>query len=126
MDEVSRFRYLKSHLNSEPYRLVKHLPPTPGSYDRALQLLTKRYNNERAIINANIKRLIALPELASESATELKQMVDTTNECIAAIISYNIDTHSWSCILIFLLTQRLDPAIVKHWEEKIQGRRTVS
>lgn len=125
MDEVSRFRYLKSHLHGEPYRMVKHLPLTPGSYKRAMDLLTKRFDNERAIINANIKLLITLPELTAESSKGLKHMVDTTNECIAAINSYNIETDSWSCILIFLLTQRLDKDSIKFWEENIKGRRTV-
>lgn len=125
MDEVSRFRYLKSHLNGEPYRVIKHLPLTAGSYARAFDLLTKRYDNQRTIINANIKRFITLPKLTSESSQDLKHMVDTTNECIAAINSYDISTDSWSCMLVFLLTQRLDPDSIKHWEESIKGRRTI-
>lgn len=125
MDEVNRFRYLKSHLSDEPYRLIKHLPLMAGNYDRAFELLKKRYDNERAIINANLNRLVKLPVLKIESANDLKYIVDITNECISALNGYNINTDLWSSMLIFLLTQRLDSNSIKQWEKKIQGQRTV-
>lgn len=125
MDNVSRFRYLKSHLTGEPARLVKHLPLTDGSHDVAWEMLKKRYNNERAIINANLRRLIELPALKNETAEDLKRMLDTANECVATINGYSIDTNSWAAILIFLLSARLDANSIKHWEEKLQGKRTI-
>lgn len=97
----------------------------PGSYNRAWEILIKLYYNERVIINANLKRLIELPILKTESADALKAMLDTTNECLAAINSYKIDTANWYPIIIFLLTQRLDSNSIKHWEEKIQGQKTI-
>lgn len=124
-DEVWRFKYLKSHLSDQPYRLVKHLPLLAGSYERAIDLLEKRYDNQRGIINSSLKQVMQLPKLRSESATGLKHMVDTTNECITTLNGYKINTDSWSCILTYLLTQRLDPTSIRHWEEKLQGNYTI-
>lgn len=55
-NESTRFQYLKGHLNGEPSRLIRHLPIRIGSYAKAWEIRTKRYDNERAIINANLNR----------------------------------------------------------------------
>lgn len=52
-------------------------------------------------------------------------MLDTTNECLAAINSYKIVTANWYPIIIYLLSQRLDSESIKHWGEKIQGQKTI-
>lgn len=125
MDETNRFRYLKSNLSGEPGRMVKHLPLNASSYNKAWAMLNKRYDNQRAIINANLKRLFDLPMLKTESGEDLKNMLNTTNECIAAINSYKISTNSWDAIMIFLISQRLDANNIKHWEERIQASKTI-
>lgn len=124
-NEVDRFRYLKSYLSEAPYRMIRHLPLVPGSYERAMELLKKRFDNERAIINAHFQRVIQLPTLKAESANGIRYMVNTINECITALNGYKINTDSWFSILIFLLTQRLDATSIKHWEEKIEGQHTI-
>lgn len=126
MNEFSRFQYLKSHLTGEPARMVQHLPLTgAGSYDRAMDMLKQRYDNPRAIINANLKRLFDLSAPSNESVSALKNMLDTLNECISALTSLNIDTESWDSILIFILGQRLNANSIQYWEERIQGTKTV-
>lgn len=60
-----------------------------GSY--ASDILNKRYDNERIIINANLKRFIDLPMLKYESADALKRMLDVTNGCIAALKLYHFN-----------------------------------
>lgn len=116
---------MKGHLSDDPAKLVRNLPHQIGSYDRALDILKKRYDNERAIINSNLKRLFQLEITASNSLDALKRMLDATNECIAAIKCYNIDTGSWDAILIFILSRQLDATSIQHWEEQIKGRRTI-
>lgn len=124
-DDTHRFYYLKGFLTHEPAMLVKHLPLCEDSYSKAWNLLKKRYDNERAIIDTNIKQLVDLPVLQNESAEELKNMLNTVNGCIAAINSFKINTDTWDSILIFLLRQRLDANNIKNWEEYIQGSRKV-
>lgn len=126
MNEFSRFQYLKGHLTGEPARMVQHLPLTGvGSYDRAMEILKRRYDNPRAIINANLKRLFDLSTPVQESVSTLKSMLDTLNECISALTGLNVDTTSWDSILIFILSQRLDANSIQYWEERIQGKKTI-
>lgn len=122
-NEIQRFRCLKSYLEGEPFRMIQHLQA--NEYRDAWTILGKRYDNERAIVNEHIRELIQLPVLINESAESLKNMLNTTNECVAALQSYKIATDSWDAILIYLLSQRLDSASIKHWEEKIDGSKTI-
>lgn len=125
VDEINRFQYLKGYLKGEAEKKVRHLPMVPGSYQRAWDILKKTYDKERTIINANLKRLFDIEPPAKESAEALTEMLDITNECVAAINSFNIKTDTWDAILIFILTQRLDESSIQHWEERLQGRKTV-
>lgn len=124
-DESHRFRNLKGYQSGEPANMIKHLPLNHGSYDKAYDMLKNRYDNHRAIINANLKRLFELPVLTNGSAAGLKQMLNTANECIATNNTYTNNTDSWSCMMIFILSQRLDATSIKQWEEAIQGQRTI-
>lgn len=71
VDEVHRFIYFKGYLTGEPARMVKHLPMVVGSYDKAFEILKKRYDNPRAIVNANLNRLFELDRFQNESAQDL-------------------------------------------------------
>lgn len=124
-NKTHRFKCLKSYLSGEPHRMVRHLHANEHSYDEAWSILSKRYDDERAIINAHLQKFIDLPFLVTETSEDLKLMLNTTNECIAALKSFKIATDSWDSILIFLLSQRLDATSIKHWEEKIQGSKIV-
>lgn len=125
MDEVNRFQYLKGYLKGEAEKKVRHLPMVPGSYKRAWDILKNTYDKERTIINANLKRLFDVEPPLKESAEALTNMLDITNECVAAINSFGIKTDTWDAILIFILTQRLDENSIQHWEEHLRGRKTV-
>lgn len=125
MEGTNKFRYLKCHLDGEAARLIRHLPICPASYELAWAILERRYDNQRAIINANLARLFELTEIQKESADSLKALVDTTNECIAALESFDIDTSSWNSILVFMLSRKLDHTSIKYWEEHVQGDRNI-
>lgn len=112
-------------MTDEPAQMIKHLPLCAGSYERAWIILNKRYDNERAIINANLKRVYDLQTPVVESSELLKTMLNVCNECIATVNSYGIDTNSWDAIMIFTLTRHLDTQNIQYWEERIQGKKTI-
>lgn len=124
-DDICRFHYLKGYLQGEAFQKVRHLPMVQGSYNRAWDILKKTYDKERTIINANLRRVFDLEIMVKESAEALTKMLDVTNECIATVNSYGINTDTWDAMLIFILTQRLDENSIQYWEERIQGKNTI-
>lgn len=124
-DEINKFQYLKSFLTDEPAQMIKHLPFWTDSYERAWTILKKRYENERAIINASLKRVVD-PEIRTfGSAEALKTMVNAINECIATVTNYGINIDTWDSIMIVALTRHLDTHNIHHWETQMKGRKTI-
>lgn len=54
--EVSRAQSLKKHSSNDPYRLISYSPRNGGKHDQIVELLEKRYGNERAANTVNRKR----------------------------------------------------------------------
>jgi len=55
---------------------LETLPVTEDNYDIAWELLIKRYNNKRLIVNEHILKLCSPPIYQSESATSLRAIID--------------------------------------------------
>ncbi|XP_026745741.1 uncharacterized protein LOC113507087 [Trichoplusia ni] len=55
--------------------------------------------------------------MTSQSASQLKGLLDTTTECLNNFNNLNIDTGSWDPFLIYLLVQKMDSETHKNWEE---------
>ncbi|XP_063391167.1 uncharacterized protein LOC134676697 [Cydia fagiglandana] len=55
--------------------------------------------------------------MTTQSAAQLKVLLDTTSECLHNIQNLNVSVDSWDPLVIFLLVQKLDPETHKDWEE---------
>ncbi|XP_045509299.1 uncharacterized protein LOC123704855 [Colias croceus] len=53
----------------------------------------------------------------SQTASQLKSLLDTTNEVLNSLENLNVSIDSWDPIIIFLVVQKLDPESHKAWEE---------
>ncbi|CAH0715223.1 unnamed protein product, partial [Brenthis ino] len=47
---------------------------------------------------------------------ESVELLDTTNECLSALRNLDIDVSSWDVIIIYMISQKLDPQSRKEWE----------
>ncbi|CAH0719175.1 unnamed protein product, partial [Brenthis ino] len=45
-----------------------------------------------------------------------QELLDTTNECLSALRNLDIDVSSWDVIIIYMISQKLDPQSRKEWE----------
>lgn len=123
--EVQRLQYLKDALFGEARSVVSHILPGQGAFDRAMQLLKDRYDNQRSIINEHLKRFYEIQCIDKPSAESFRLMLNTVNGLVAALKCYDIDTSSWDAIIIFHISQRFDTRTLMQWEEKLDGKRTV-
>jgi len=63
-----------------------------------------------------MKRFIAQPNINTESACGLRSLIDTSKECIRALQTLGLPVQHWDGILVFLMSQRLDPVSRQFWE----------
>ncbi|XP_039764230.1 uncharacterized protein LOC120636738 [Pararge aegeria] len=69
------------------------------------------------IANSLLKRLFGQRKITNQSAIHIKTVLDTTTECISSLRNLHLSTDSWDPVIIFLVSQKLDPESQKDWEE---------
>lgn len=121
LSKVQKLHYLKSSLTGEALSLVKHVQVTEVNYDGALSMLKARFGNKRIIVNSILKRMFAQKKLPTQTAHNIKSILDTTTECLNALTNLNLSTSSWDTLthslIVFLVVQKLDPETHREWEE---------
>lgn len=117
LSQVEKLHHLKSSLSGEAEQLLKHFTITEANYAPAWVLLTKRYQNSRLIINAHLKTLTSIPKLTQETASGLRQLLDTTTGALLALNNLEVPTDQWNAIIVFLTEQKMDSESLKSWEQ---------
>src|ERR1700709_47865 len=76
LTNVQKLQYLMDSLENEPRKLVQHLDICDENFDSAMEILLRRYNDQRKIVNNHVDAILDLP-LASDEAKGLKLIHDT-------------------------------------------------
>lgn len=119
LDDVQRLHYLKGSLIGDAENLVKSITITASNYTICWDRLASRYDNKRSMANSIIRRLMNQRSITQESATAIRQLLDTTNECLQSLWNMKVSTDSWDLILIYVLSQKLDPESRSKWESRV-------
>ncbi|XP_063377545.1 uncharacterized protein LOC134664729 [Cydia fagiglandana] len=121
LDDVQRMHYLKVNLKGDAEYLLRQFSITAENYQQAWNILKKRYDNKRYIANCHFKRFFGQRTIVKESATALKQLLDTSVECLNSLKNLGLPITQWDAIVIYIIVSKLDPDSHKHWEELING-----
>lgn len=108
MSDVTRFHYLKSALTGEAAQLLKNISITNSNFSNAWEKLIARYNNDRALISAQIQSFIDNPYVGSNVIEGLKLLRDSTNESLKALKNLRRPVAEWSDLIVFIVTRKLD------------------
>lgn len=106
LQPVHKLQYLKSLLKGNAETILKYVPTTSDNYVIAWQRLEERFENKRALITNTLRKLFGQPH-AEETAASIRQLLDTSNECINALQSQGIAVATWDSILIYIISQRI-------------------
>ncbi|KYN27942.1 hypothetical protein ALC57_02653 [Trachymyrmex cornetzi] len=121
INEIQKFHYLKAALKGKAAELVQSLEMSADNYEQAWQMLIKRYDNKRLIIQKHLRALFKLPSVTKENFNALRQLVDGVLKHIRALKAMGRPTDSWGDLIIHLVTGKLDHNTNKEWEDSITG-----
>lgn len=119
LDDVQRLHYLRSQLQGEAEQLIRHIPITQANYQKCWNVLTSRYNNKRFMANCILKRLLSQRGMSVESSNALKELLDTTNDCLHELTNLGVQVDAWDIIIIYLISSKLDAETRKQWELQV-------
>lgn len=103
VSDVQKLDFLMTHLEGDALKLIENTPIEDNTFDFAWKALNKRYENKKLLVNAQLKILFNQPVIQSETAQNLRKMLDTTNQCINNLKHLKMDTSNWDPFLIFFL-----------------------
>lgn len=119
LDDVQRLQYLKCHLSGEAEQLLRNVPICSSNYHSSWEQLNKRYNNKKYMASCILKRFLSQKNISNESAQSLKDLLDTSNDCLNALKNLGINVDTWDFIVIYILSLKLDSESRKLWEANI-------
>lgn len=121
LDNVQKLHYLKGQLTGEAELLIRHMPIADSNYDRCWELLESRYSNKRFLSNAIFNKLFGQRSMKFESATSIKELIDTTSDCLSALKALEVDVSTWDIIIIHIVSSKLDTETRKQWELNVSN-----
>ncbi|XP_055612530.1 uncharacterized protein LOC129759143 [Uranotaenia lowii] len=88
-----------------------------NDYDAAWMILQNRFEDRRLIIDKHIDALLDLPKLNSESATDLRKLIDVCTKNVDALRNLGLNvTGLGESMLLNRIASRLDSETRKAWE----------
>ena len=115
-----KLTYLKSALEDHCPQILGSMAITDSNYDTAWKILEDRYNNKRELFFAIIQRLTGQPTVQADSASSLRGLIDTTNDCVRSLGNNGVNVTVWDGIIVFHMLQRLDAKTRESWELSLQ------
>lgn len=86
--DVEKLHYLKVNLKGEAEVLIRDLSTISDNYRRAWDILTAHFENKRLLVRSYFSAFTSLAKMKSESAVELKKIVQcmvTTSSSLESI-----------------------------------------
>lgn len=115
--EINKFHYLRSSLKDGASVVIKSISFSAENYKVAWEMICSRYDNTRLLVNNHLKSLFSFQPLTKESHQSLRYMIDYFTKNIRSLSVLNEPTDSWDTLIIFMMTNKLDAATSRKWEE---------
>lgn len=116
VSNVDRMHFLASCVTGDAAKALDNLAITDGNFQIAWKILSSRYENKRRLITYHLNTLTSLPTVTRETAENLRDLRDKTSAAMQALINLARPVDKWDDLLVFLVSQRLDPDTRKAWE----------
>ncbi|XP_076652424.1 uncharacterized protein LOC143358834 [Halictus rubicundus] len=119
ISDVEKLQYLKTNLSGEALQIIVNIDVIDGNFVRAWQVLVDRYENKRVLVDSHLSSLFSLQHVTQQSANQLKSLLGGITEALGALHSLGCPTDSWDCLIVYMVTKKLDPETLIDWEQQI-------
>ncbi|XP_066252670.1 uncharacterized protein [Euwallacea similis] len=119
LSETEKLLYLKLCCKGDALKIIDSFEITPGNYTVALNLLKKRYENKKAVVNYHVRNILFnLPSAIKDSATNVRKLIDTVQQHKAALEKLKLPVDKWDALLNPIILSKLDERTNHDWERK--------
>ncbi|XP_011858303.1 PREDICTED: uncharacterized protein LOC105555871, partial [Vollenhovia emeryi] len=100
-------------------QVINSLETTADNYHEAWELLKTRFENKRLMLHHHVHSLFDITSIPKESASQLRKLVDDILKHLRALKTLGQPTDQWDCLMIYLVSSKLDAATRRKWESSI-------
>ncbi|XP_075162921.1 uncharacterized protein LOC142235555 [Haematobia irritans] len=117
LTKIEKFQHLRSCLTGSALDTIRSLEIIEENYDKAIDLLIKRFDNKRLNFQAHIRDIFGLSSVEDGSVAKLRHLSDSINSHLRALLTMGSKEQIADCMLIHLVGRKLDAATRSKWEE---------
>ena len=122
---IQKMQYLLNYTKGEARESIEHIMPTNENYAIALDILRRRYNNERKICDAYVAKILDLPRMENRSAAGILNIYNVLTMALHGLQRANFQTESWAPMVVACVTRKLDEDSRQKFEEALTDSRRV-
>lgn len=122
LDDVQKFRYLKSVLRGDALNMISGLLLTNDNYGVAWDMLNDRYHKKHILIYNHTKSLLNIPHIKSNSSDSILSTIDLINKNTRALKNLNVPVDHWDVILSVIVSEKLDSRLLCEFDEYIDNK----
>ncbi len=121
ISNVQKFTYLKSFLRDDALRTVEGIAICNDNYQEAIDLLKKRFGDDKKVKRELYTDLRGLPKVTSSRTTDLRGLVDSMEKICRQLntMGEDLDHHSLSGIVM----EKLPKYVVSKLEEQYKNHK---
>lgn len=117
---IEKLEYLKSCVTDEAEKAIRRYQITDQNYNLAWNHLNDKYDNQRILQATQVEMIIDRKTIQTESAKELRELIDNNQECLESLKNLNVDISTWDIMLIVLTSRKLPLRTRELWEEELK------
>ncbi|XP_067646182.1 uncharacterized protein [Eurosta solidaginis] len=119
LSKIEKFQHLRANLRGAALDTIRSLEPSDANYDKALDLLKKRFGNQLLNFQAHIKEIFSLKNVEGGCAVGLRSFNDKLNAHLRSLQTMATEAQIADGFLIYLITKKLDTKTQIKWEEDL-------
>lgn len=116
LGDIQKFHYLRAQLSGSAKQVVEAIEFGATNYSIAWEILCKRFDNKRVLIQNHISGIFEVSNLKNESAEGLRNLCDTVVKHLRALENLGRPVSEWDDLIIYNLASKLDRYSLKEWE----------
>ncbi|CAK1592603.1 unnamed protein product [Parnassius mnemosyne] len=116
LSDVQKLFYLRKYLLDEALSVIVNLPLVNKSYQEALTLLKKRFDNKARSICNHINILLDIPPMLKGTAASIRTFISQVQQQLHALKNLDEPIDSWDRVLICILNRKLDSYTIRAFQ----------
>jgi len=116
---IQKFQYLRSALKGDALQVIECLNTSAENYYIAWDLIKRRYDNRRLIVNTHVQQLLSLPAISKAENITHRSLVDLVRSHVRPLNALDQPVQYWDTIISYIVTSKLDFATRRDWENEV-------